>query len=96
MSSIIIFQDVNYRGAYLRTEKNIEDLATRDFDNKIQSIIVCEGTWQLFENPGYGGEMWTVEVDGGPNADGLYPKSTKSGSSYYWRHDRVSSIRPAS
>jgi hypothetical protein len=70
---IILFQNNNTNGQSLMLRDSDKNLNRADFDNKTSSLIVIEGTWQLFSDPDYGGAVCTVSADGGPEKDGVYP-----------------------
>ncbi|MEO1397906.1 MAG: beta/gamma crystallin-related protein [Pseudomonadota bacterium] len=92
MSKIILFQNTDFGGKYVTFEGPVEDLHKFDFDNRTSSIIVCSGTWGLFQNTGtgdHGGKIWEVKANGGPKGDGVYPTYD-----HHWKNDSVSSLKP--
>ena len=91
MASIILFDDSNFGGRHLRTDQPIANLIDSNFNDITSALIVCEGTWHLYRDISYGEPVWTVEANGGPSGDGLYPSYKDWGG----ENDAISSLRPA-
>ena len=72
-AKIILFQYVNFGGGSLVLDHNDPKLSDQDFNDRLSSLVVVEGTWELFEHKDYKGDPWVVSAKGGPDKDGVYP-----------------------
>jgi len=90
MPKITLFQNANYGGDNLTLRGPITNLKTVGFNDKTSSIIVCSGSWNLYQDGDFRGQEWSVQENGGPKGDGLYPNPT------YWhgKNDSISSLKP--
>ncbi|XP_072044851.1 beta/gamma-crystallin-like [Amphiura filiformis] len=79
---IILFEHGGYTGAYQIYSSSIENLHDIGFGDRLDSCIVKEGNWMLYEDGYYTNRMYVVEV-------GDYP----SPSSWAGSSDGISSIR---
>ena len=79
---ILLFEDTNYRGRMVPLTANDSNLGEIGFNDKTSSIIVVQGTWNLFQNYDFGGQQWEL----GP---GAYPEAT------YFKNDSISSVSVA-
>jgi hypothetical protein len=86
--TILLFQDTFYRGEMLVVKSADKNLGTLGFNDDVSSLIVVNGTWQLYQDTGFGGQKWEVSAKGGPTVDGRYPNSTSFGK------DVISSVKP--
>ncbi|WP_298517260.1 beta/gamma crystallin-related protein [uncultured Kordia sp.] len=89
MSKIIVFQNSNISGSSLTLTASDPNLVPQGWNDKISSLIVVSGTWELYQNTKYGGSSWSVSDSGGPNGDGVYPDWSDWGGT----NDSISSIR---
>ena len=92
MPKITLFQNANYGGKNLTLRQADSNLKQQGFNDITSSIIVCSGSWILYQDANYEGTQWVVQENGGPNGDGLYPSYT------YWdgKNDSISSLKPVS
>lgn len=88
MAKIILFNDQNFGGGC----KIITDVTPHlgSFNDHTSSVIVIDGTWQLFQDADFSGTVWTVSSTGGPTNDGCYPSYTN----WNGKDDSVSSLKP--
>ncbi len=80
---IILFQEDNYRGARLELDARASDLRRMRFNDRVSSIRVLSGTWELCAAEGFRGKCITVDRD--------IPRLNRAGFD-----DRLSSLRPVS
>lgn len=73
MAKIVLFDKQKYNGEALVLEASIPKLKNTGVNNDVSSLIVIDGTWNLYEHPDYKGDVWTVSATGGPQQDGCYP-----------------------
>ena len=92
MPKITLFQNANYGGENLTLQAADSNLKQQGFNDKTSAIIVCSGSWILYQDADYKGTQWVVSENGGPGQNGLYPTYT------YWngKNDSISSLKPVS
>jgi len=90
MSKIIVFQDVNLRGNSLTLTESDPNLVPQGWNDKISSLIVIDGDWDLFQDVDFKGATWNASESGGPGGDGVYPDWKDWGGT----NDSISSLRP--
>ena len=91
MAKIVLFKDINYGGGALVLTGADSDLGPQGWNDKVSSLIVIDGTWNLYKDSNYGGTKWSVSANGGPSNDGTY----SDWSSWGGTNDSVSSLKPA-
>ncbi|MBS0471976.1 MAG: beta/gamma crystallin family protein [Proteobacteria bacterium] len=62
-ASIIVYQEDNFRGASREFRDDQEDLGWVHFDDRISSIEVHGGVWELCEHSRFRGRCITVDHD---------------------------------
>src|SRR5437762_2616647 len=72
MAKIVLFKDINYGGGALVLTGADSDLGPQGWNDKVSSLIVIDGTWNLYKDSNYGGTKWSVSANGGPSSDGTY------------------------
>lgn len=91
MPTIVVFQDVNFGGDALVVNGPEPNLKPQGWNDKISSLIVIDGSWELYKDISYGGTQWgPVSPDGGPTKNGLYPDYADWGGT----NDSISSLQP--
>lgn len=90
MAKIILFQNTSFGGRYLVCQQADANLKEQNFNDTTSAVIVCSGTWVLYQDSNYNGQQWVVSETGGPNGDGLYP----SYKDWNGKNDTVSSLKP--
>ncbi|CAN5897548.1 hypothetical protein BH11PSE8_BH11PSE8_12720 [soil metagenome] len=81
-AQLVLYEDDNYSGRQFRTNVPMNDLANVDFNDKVSSVVVRSGTWQLCVDADFRGQCVTLGA-------GSYPSLSEMG-----LNDRVSSVRP--
>ncbi len=66
LPEVVIYQDHDYGGPSHRTNLNFRRMS-REFNDKISSIVVVRGTWRFYRDPNYVGDYWDLEVGYYPN-----------------------------
>ncbi len=89
MSKIILFDEFEYKSECIQITKETPEM-TAEVNDAISSLIVIEGTWELFEHADYQGNCWVVQEDGGPDGDGCYPKLAEE----FGTKNTISSLKP--
>ena len=92
MPKITLFQNTNFGGQNLTLRQADTNLKDQGFNDKTSAIIVCSGSWILYQDADYKGQQWVVQENGGPNGDGLYPSYSDWGG----KNDSISSLKPVS
>lgn len=90
MSKIIIFEHINCTGNSLVVTTNTPNLILKEWNDKVSSLIVINGAWDLFNDCNYSGQHCSVHQLGGPTNDGVYPKWTD----WNGTNDVLSSLKP--
>jgi hypothetical protein len=90
MPKITLFQNTSFGGKYLTLNQADSNLKDQDFNDRTSAVIVCSGSWVLYQDSDYKGQQWVVTENGGPNGDGLYP----SYKDWNGKNDSVSSLKP--
>jgi hypothetical protein len=80
---IVLYQEDNYRGASVEVNGDIARIKQMHFDDRVSSIRVLSGTWELCEDDVFRGRCITVSRD--------VPRLDRIGFD-----DRLSSLRPVS
>lgn len=88
-AAIALFEDTEYGGQMVCLTSAESDFTKRTFNDKVSSIIVQSGTWQLFQHANYRGDSWLVSAAGGPYKDGRYHTYKE-----FWVNNTISSARP--
>ena len=60
---LIVFQEDNFGGDYREIREDQPDLGWIHFDDRISSVQVSRGTWELCEHAQYRGRCITVDHD---------------------------------
>lgn len=60
---VILYRDQGYRGGSIAVTGDVANLQSFGFDNRMTSIRVLEGVWELCEHPNYGGACTTIKAD---------------------------------
>lgn len=60
---IVLYRNGRYSGRALPIAGDTPSLRPFDFDNRMTSVRVLEGTWELCEHPNYGGSCTTIAQD---------------------------------
>jgi hypothetical protein len=90
MPKITLFQNTNFGGKYLTLQQADSNLKDQNFNDITSAVIVCSGSWILYQDADFKGQQWVVTENGGPNGDGLYP----SYNNWNGKNDTVSSVKP--
>ena len=91
MAKIIVFEHINFDGRALIFNAADTDLVNNsNWNDRISSVIVVDGLWELYQHNNFGGADWLVSPDGGPTGDGLYP----NWSGWAGTNDSISSLKP--
>lgn len=67
LAAVSLYDGQKYGGKEFKVTKDDDNLDNRkfgvgtDFNNKTSSIIVREGTWEIFQNDGYKGKSKTLK-----------------------------------
>lgn len=86
VAHIILYEDGQFRGAHkhvFRAEENL-NVPEESFNDRTSSIVVLDGTWEFFEDPGF------HHKTGRTLGPGMYPDVTELD----MRNDSISSLRP--
>lgn len=86
--TILLFKDSNFRGRMVvltGAESNFKGI---DFNDVVSSVIVLNGTWELFKDTGFKGTSWTLSDNGGEQKNGYYPTPSP------FENDSISSAKP--
>jgi Beta/Gamma crystallin len=60
-----------------------------DMDKITSAAIVLSGIWNVYSEPNYGGQAWTLCDNGGPVQNGTYPTYSNT-----FQNDTIQSVRP--
>ncbi len=90
MSKLIVFQNVNLSGDSLTLTEADPNLSSQGWNDRISSLIVIDGDWDLYQNANYSGTVWNVSDSGGPAEDGVYPDYND----WNGKNDSISSLKP--
>lgn len=91
MPKIILFKDTHYQGAHIVLQQAVPNLEDLNWNDTVSSLIVCSGTWSLYDDTDYKGKQYVVNENGGPSGDGLFPSYKDWGQA----NDKLSSLKPA-
>lgn len=80
---IVLYQEDNFRGASLEVNGEVARIKQMRFDDRVSSIRVLSGTWELCEDDAFRGRCITVSRD--------EPRLDRMGFD-----DKLSSLRPVS
>ncbi len=80
---IVLYQEDNYRGASIEVNGEVDRIKQMRFDDRVSSIRVLSGTWELCEDDVFRGRCITVSRD--------EPRLGQLGFD-----DKLSSLRPVS
>lgn len=87
---ILLYEHVNFEGRCLEITRPTPHLSNYGFNNKVSSIKVICGEWELFEHSDFEGRRYTVCNNGGPCHNGEYPFPMAWGG----ENDEISSLFP--
>ena len=90
MARITLFKDSCMAGETRTFNQAVANLKDVGFNDKTSSIVVTEGTWQLFKDDSFRNLIGTVSTSGGAAQTNAYPKSSFWGGS----NDNISSLKP--
>jgi len=68
---IELFTNPEFRGKRLFTDRTLDDLAFNDFNDRTESVIVHQGTWELCSGAVFGGDCTVFARGRYPNLGGL-------------------------
>jgi len=89
-SGLALFELANFEGnGYLALNDDVADLTTLSFANRVSSIAVVSGIWELWDRPGFQGAKRIVSLDGGRDGTGWY----NIGQQWGGRANSIMSIR---
>lgn len=80
--AIELFEHDDFQGRRLGTAEGIDNLASRDFNDRASSLVVRHGQWELCSDAGFGGRCVVLRP-------GQYPHLRDQG-----LNDQISSLRP--
>jgi hypothetical protein len=80
---VVLYQEDNFRGASLEVNGEVARIKQMRFDDRVSSIRVLSGTWELCEDDAFRGRCITVSRD--------EPRLDRMGFD-----DKLSSLRPVS
>ncbi len=87
MPWIVLFDNVNYTGPSARLNAATPNLA--DMDKITSAAIVLSGIWNVYSDPDYAGQAWTLCDNGGPAQNGTYPTYSNT-----FQNDTIQSVQP--
>lgn len=90
MPKITLFQNTSFGGRSLTLQQGDSKLQDQNFNDITSAVIVCSGSWVLYQDSDFKGQQWVVTENGGPNSDGLYP----SYKDWNGKNDSISSLKP--
>lgn len=85
--TILLFEDINFQGRMVvltGAESNFKNI---DFNDQVSSIIVLEGTWEIYKDADFEGASWNVSDFGGEQKNGRYPTPSP------FKNDSISSAK---
>ena len=88
-AEMIVYENTAFGGNSLTITGNINNLKDENFNDRISSVLVKEGTFTLYQHQDFGGYSVTVSSRGGLLNLGFYINSDMLGG----RNDAFSSIR---
>lgn len=82
IAQVTFYEHDGFAGQALSTDRAIDNFASRGFNDRVSSLVVSRGSWELCEDAGYGGRCVVLRA-------GSYSSLHSLGF-----NDRVSSARP--
>jgi beta/gamma crystallin len=92
MARIVLFKDTCLKGDTREFTGPVSNLRDFGFNDVVSSLVVTEGTWELFQNADFKGNRYLVNMQGGAAQTNAYPTSKSWGGP----NDNLSSLRPVS
>jgi hypothetical protein len=89
MAKIILFENINFSGKSLTLTGSEPNLKSKDFNDKVSSLIVRGGVWALYADSNYSGTQWTVSLYDGVDDDGALANYIE----WHGENDKISSIK---
>lgn len=65
LPEVVVYHEHDYGGESYRTNLNFRRMS-REFNDKISSIVVVRGTWRFYRDANYMGDYWDLDA-------GYYP-----------------------
>jgi hypothetical protein len=79
-NTLVMFENENFSGAYTTVGvAGNSYLVPSGWDDRVSSMIVVSGIFQVYQDPNAGGLPYAVTGFGGPNRDGFYPNAQSWG-----------------
>lgn len=90
MARIVLFKDSCLNGETRDFSGPISNLKDFGFGDAVSSLVVIDGSWELFQDSNFKGDRYVVTFQNGVADTNAYP------SSKYWGgpNDNLSSLRP--
>ena len=72
MPKIFLFSDQDFQGVVRILQNNDPNLVLNEQDQLFESVIVVGGTFNLYNDVQFGGEMLRMGIQDGPDGDGVF------------------------
>jgi hypothetical protein len=89
MAKIILFENSNFSGKSLTLTGSEPNLESKNFNDKVSSMIVRGGVWDLYEHINYSGAQWEVSNYTGVDSDGALRNDVE----WHGTNDKISSVK---
>jgi hypothetical protein len=90
MSKIIVFEHAQLKGDSMTLTAPDPNLVPAGWNDRISSLIVVSGCWEVFEHVDYKGSKLSLSSCGGPDGDGVY----RDWNDWKGTNDTISSLKP--